>query len=78
MLSRDEIDRETPAPQWDSKGTVVLNKATSKGGHAGKSRAMLTVMQSALLMIGLHHPSRIELKGTTQQLFEKSEITATG
>ena len=32
-----------------------------------QNRLRLTVMQNALRMIGLHHPSRIELKDTTQQ-----------
>ena len=31
VLSRDEIDPEVLVPQWDSKGTVVLKKASSKG-----------------------------------------------
>ena len=28
VLSRDEIDPETLVPQWDSKGTIVLKKAS--------------------------------------------------
>ena len=31
VLSRDEIDPEILVPQWDSKGAIVLKKASSKG-----------------------------------------------
>ena len=61
-------------PLWDSKGTVVLKKATSKGAlpvNPEQLRQRLTVMPNALLMIGLHHPGRLELKVTTQQSLEK-------
>ena len=34
-------------------------------------RLRLTVMANALLMIQLHHPGRVELADTNQQLFEK-------
>ena len=57
VLSRDEIDPDTLVPQWDSKGTsLVLKKATSKGAMPSgpeQLRLRLTVMQNALLTIGL-------------------------
>eukprot|EP00439_Symbiodinium_sp_Y106_P003477 s11525_g1.t1 len=60
VLSRGEIDPDTLVPQWDSKGTsLVLKKATSKGAVPSgpeQLRLRLTVMQNALLMIGLQHP----------------------
>ena len=69
VLSRDEIDPETLVPQWDSKGTIVLKKASSKGAlpaNAEQLRLRLTVRANALLMIQLHHLSRAELKDTNQ------------
>ena len=74
VLSRDEIHPETLVPQWDSKGTIVLKKASSKGAlpaNPEQLRLRLTVMASALLMIQLHHPGRVEVADTNQQLFEK-------
>ena len=74
VLSRDEIDPETLVPQWDSKGTIVLKKASSKGAlpaNPEQLRLRLTVMANALLMVQLHHPGRVELADTNQQLFEK-------
>ena len=75
VLSRDEIDPDTLVPQWDSKGTsLVLKKATSKGAMpSGPEQLRLrpTVTQNALLIIGLQHPGRAELKDIDFQLFEK-------
>ena len=74
VLSRDEIDPEVLVPQWDSKGTVVLKKASSKGAMPSgpeQLRLRLTIMQNALLMIGLHHPGRAEIKDIDFQLFER-------
>ena len=75
VLSRDEIDPDTLVPQWDSKGTsLVLKKATSKRAMPSgpeQLRLRLTVTQNALLMIGLQHPGRAELKDIDFQLFEK-------
>ena len=34
-------------------------------------RLRLTIMQNALLMIGLHHPGRAEIKDIDFQLFER-------
>ena len=74
VLSRDEIDPEVLVPQGDSKGTVVLKKASSKGAMPSgpeQLRLRLTIMQNALLMIGLHHPGRAEIKDIDFQLFER-------
>ena len=52
----------------------MLKKATSKGAMPSgpeQLRLRLTVMQNALLMIGLQHPGRAELKDIDFQLFEK-------
>ena len=79
MLSRDEIDPDTLVPQWDSKGTsLVLKKATSKGAMPSgpeQLRLRLTVMQNALLMMGLQHPERTELKDIDFQLLKSSTRT---
>ena len=52
----------------------MLKKASSKGAlpaNPEQLRLRLTVMANALLMVQLHHPGRVELADTNQQLFEK-------
>ena len=77
MLSRDEIDPEILVPQWDSKGTVVLKKATSKEempANPEQLRLRLTVMHNALLMSSRLRPS--SYSRSVKIVFV--EITATG
>ena len=56
VLSRDEID-----PRLSCRSGIARARWCSRR----------LVMANALLMIGLHHPGRVELKDTNQQLFEK-------
>ena len=64
VLSRDEIDPEVLVPQWDSKGTVVLKKASSKGAMPSgpeELRLRLTIMQNA--HPGYRLPALREIQG---------------
>ena len=64
VLSRDEIDPEVLVPQWDSKGTVVLKKASSKGAMPSgpeQLRLRLTIMQNA--HPGYRLPALREIQG---------------
>ena len=82
---RDNPARETRdrpryagSPVDDSKGTSLVSlSATSKGAMPSgpeQLRLRLTIMQNALLMIGLQHPGRAELKDNIDfQLFEKDK-----
>ena len=78
-LEKPETDPDTLVPQWDdSKGTSLVSlSATSKGAMPSgpeQLRLRLTIMQNALLMIGLQHPGRAELKDNIDfQLFEKDK-----
>ena len=53
----------SPVSSSSSKGALPANPE--------QLRLRLTVMANALLMIQLHHPGRVELADTNQQLFEK-------
>ena len=53
----------SPVSSSSSKGALPANPE--------QLRLRLTVMASALLMIQLHHPGRVEVADTNQQLFEK-------
>ena len=74
IISRDEVDPDNLLPVWDAKGLLSIKKGGSKTAMPTgpeQLRLRLTVLQNALIMIQLRHPSREELKDVTMALFER-------